>query len=139
MDLIDEIERLRLEQGISQADMAREFGVPSQNYNNWVYRHSLPKSHYAKAQRLLQRSRTMSEQGSGHTSVRKNPEASPELLTDATWIAVTQDEKAALMAARTHPEKTKAFVQFLGMDETERQNLRAYLEIAAGRVPPEKN
>lgn len=55
------------------------------------------------------------------------------------WTAATKDEKAALTAARTHPEETKAFVQFLGMDKEERDNLRAFLEIAAGRVPPEKN
>jgi SOS-response transcriptional repressor LexA len=49
MDLIDEIERWRKSKGLKPADMARLFRVPAQNYNNWVYRKSLPKSQYQTA------------------------------------------------------------------------------------------
>ena len=54
MDLIHRIEEIRERRGLKQADMARRFGVPSQNYNNWVYRGSLPKEHYEVALRLIE-------------------------------------------------------------------------------------
>lgn len=53
MDLIVKIEQHRESAGLKKADMARYFKVESQNYNNWVYRGSLPKEHYAAALKLL--------------------------------------------------------------------------------------
>lgn len=53
MKLIEQIEKYRETNRLSKADMARLFGVPLQNYNNWVYRSSLPKEHYEFAQSLI--------------------------------------------------------------------------------------
>lgn len=53
MNLIARVEKYREETGQTKADMARRFGVPEQNYNNWVYRNSLPKDYYPIAQALL--------------------------------------------------------------------------------------
>lgn len=53
MDLIIELEKYRDSRGLRKADMAREFNVASQTYNNWVYRGSLPKEHFITAQKLL--------------------------------------------------------------------------------------
>jgi len=52
-DLIGKIESVREERGLYKADMARAFGVPEQNYNNWVYRKSLPKEHISRAMEIL--------------------------------------------------------------------------------------
>lgn len=53
MNLIKEIEQLRVSQGLSKTAMADRFGVIYQNYNNWVARASLPKEHYEKALKML--------------------------------------------------------------------------------------
>lgn len=53
MDIIDKLETWRTNNSHTKAHMARIFGVPEQNYNNWVYRGSLPKSQYTIAQNLL--------------------------------------------------------------------------------------
>lgn len=53
MDLIYEIESYREKSGLGKADMARIFGVPEQNYNNWTYRGSLPKAYYERAREIL--------------------------------------------------------------------------------------
>lgn len=56
MDLIEEIEALREDRGMTKADMARAFGLEaSQNYNNWVYRGSLPKDRINAALKILGR------------------------------------------------------------------------------------
>jgi len=52
-DLIEKIEEHRIAQGLFKADMARRFNVPDRNYNNWVYRRSLPKEFYEKAREIL--------------------------------------------------------------------------------------
>lgn len=52
-DLIEQIESVREERGLYKADMARAFGVPEQNYNNWVYRKSLPKQQISRAMEIL--------------------------------------------------------------------------------------
>lgn len=46
MNLIEDLERYRKENGLKKSEMARMFKVESQNYNNWVYRGSLPKEFY---------------------------------------------------------------------------------------------
>lgn len=56
MDLIIELEMHREANQLKKADMAREFNVAPQTYNNWVYRGSLPKEHFATAQKLLNKS-----------------------------------------------------------------------------------
>ena len=53
MNLIAELEKYREQKGLKKADMARLFGVDSQNYNNWVYRNSLPKEFYEKALSII--------------------------------------------------------------------------------------
>tara|TARA_R110002110_G_scaffold415835_1_gene657191 strand:- start:20086 stop:20754 length:669 start_codon:yes stop_codon:yes gene_type:complete len=53
MDLIEKIELHREQEGLSKADMARRFGVEPQRYNNWVYRGSLPKSFFSRAEEIL--------------------------------------------------------------------------------------
>lgn len=53
MNLISQIEKFRVSEGLTKADMARLFDVPLQNYNNWVYRNSLPKDRFATAMDLL--------------------------------------------------------------------------------------
>lgn len=53
MDLLKEIEKRRLELGLKKTEMAQLFGVEPQNYNNWVYRGSLPKEQYTTALTLL--------------------------------------------------------------------------------------
>jgi len=53
MNLIDEVEKYRKSKGLKKADMARHFKVENQNYNNWVYRGSLPKDYVFAAQSLL--------------------------------------------------------------------------------------
>jgi len=52
MDPIEEVEKWREAKLLIPADMARLFGVASQNYNNWVYRGSLPKAYYKKAREI---------------------------------------------------------------------------------------
>lgn len=46
MNLIEELEKYREANGLKKSEMARMFKVESQNYNNWVYRGSLPKEFY---------------------------------------------------------------------------------------------
>lgn len=53
MKLMQQIEKLRKERGLSKAEMARRFGVENQNYNNWTYRNSLPKEFYEVGIRML--------------------------------------------------------------------------------------
>lgn len=53
MNLITEIESYREQLDLSKADMARMFKVPLQNYNNWVYRGSLPKGQFDRAYEIL--------------------------------------------------------------------------------------
>lgn len=53
MNLIADLERYRKNAGLQKSDMARLFGVPDQNYNNWVYRGSLPKDQYQTAFTIL--------------------------------------------------------------------------------------
>lgn len=53
MNLIQELENYREQKSLKKADMARLFGVPEQNYNNWVYRNSLPKEQMDKARGIL--------------------------------------------------------------------------------------
>jgi len=51
--VIKSIENYRVARSLTKADMARIFGVPLQNYNNWVYRGSLPKEYFREARRLV--------------------------------------------------------------------------------------
>lgn len=54
-DLIKKVEGYRTSKGLTKADMARLIGAnSSQQYNNWVYRGSLPKEYYARAHRILE-------------------------------------------------------------------------------------
>jgi phage repressor protein C with HTH and peptisase S24 domain len=53
MNLIAELEQHRKRNGLQKSDMAGLFGVPDQNYNNWVYRGSLPKDRYQSALKIL--------------------------------------------------------------------------------------
>ena len=53
-DLIEELEAHREEEGISKAQMSRLMQANSlQQYNNWVYRKSLPKEWHARAFKIL--------------------------------------------------------------------------------------
>ena len=63
MNLIEKIEALRLRQGLTKTEMASQFGVIFQNYNNWIARSSLPKEHYEKAHQLLQKDSIRESQG----------------------------------------------------------------------------
>ena len=62
MDLIAELEDHRKREGLKKSDMARLFSVEPQNYNNWVYRNSLPKDHYGVAYAILGRDNESVEQ-----------------------------------------------------------------------------
>jgi len=54
MNLIEKVEEKRRELGLSKADVARQLKAPtSQNYNNWVYRNSMPKHFYDAAYTFL--------------------------------------------------------------------------------------
>ncbi len=54
MDLIERVEKHRLELGLTKAEVARMLKAPtSQNYNNWVYRASMPKNFYDAAYLFL--------------------------------------------------------------------------------------
>lgn len=53
MELINDIEELRIKQGLTLTEMGAQFDVPYQNYNNWVARGSLPKKYIPKAQQIL--------------------------------------------------------------------------------------
>jgi len=54
-DLIKKVEDYRTSKGLNKADMARLIGAnSSQQYNNWVYRGSLPKEYYDRALRILE-------------------------------------------------------------------------------------
>lgn len=64
MDLIEKLEAYRIARGLKRVDMARIFGVDQQRYNNWVYRNSLPKQFYPKAQALLK--------AAGNTDIAEN-------------------------------------------------------------------
>ena len=52
--LIEMIEKKRKANGMRMADAARALGVPSQNYNNWVYRGSLPKRYIDAAKKFIE-------------------------------------------------------------------------------------
>lgn len=53
-NLLKELEKWREARGITKAQMARVIGAnSSQHYNNWVYRGSLPKEYYFKAQEVI--------------------------------------------------------------------------------------
>jgi SOS-response transcriptional repressor LexA len=69
MEPIEEIEEYRERQRLKPADMARLFKVALQNYNNWVYRKSLPKQHYRRAGELLGKSLEPSNVG-GQVPIR---------------------------------------------------------------------
>ena len=51
--LIERVEKARKAQSLIPADMARYFGVNPQNYNNWIYRNSLPKKYYDTAYKFI--------------------------------------------------------------------------------------
>lgn len=53
MKLLNDLEDFRERNGLAKADMARRFDVPLQNYNNWVYRNSLPKDKIDLAHEIL--------------------------------------------------------------------------------------
>lgn len=54
-DLIQQVEEYRISKGLIKAEMAKLIGAnSSQQYNNWVYRNSLPKEYIPRAQRLLE-------------------------------------------------------------------------------------
>lgn len=50
---ITDVEKYRIDNNLSKADLARYFGVLPQNYNNWVYRKSLPKEFIGAAFSLV--------------------------------------------------------------------------------------
>lgn len=50
---MSELEKYRVDNHLSKAEMSRIFKVVPQAYNNWVYRNSLPKEHIALATKLL--------------------------------------------------------------------------------------
>jgi len=55
-ELIKKLERYRVRQGKTKAEMSLLIGANSnQHYNNWVYRESLPKKFYEKAMELIER------------------------------------------------------------------------------------
>lgn len=131
--------RLRFKPRLTQGAIAEAVGIKQATYSELETGKSSSTAYLPQLAKVLNVDAHWLATGEGSPCGDSNADDTSGITAQSSWIAVTQDEKAALMAARTHPEKTKAFVQFLGMDETERQNLRAYLEIAAGRVPPEKN
>ncbi|MDX1489709.1 MAG: S24 family peptidase [Pseudohongiellaceae bacterium] len=53
IDWIQELENYRAAKSLKKAAMARMFGVESQNYNNWVYRGSLPKEFVEQARAIV--------------------------------------------------------------------------------------
>jgi transcriptional regulator with XRE-family HTH domain len=74
MNLIENIEALRARQGLTKTEMASQFGVIFQNYNNWIARSSLPKEHYDKAHELLQNDSVRETQGEHHTGESASPD-----------------------------------------------------------------
>lgn len=53
-DLIHQLERYREASGLRKSQISRLIGANSaQQYNNWVYRKSLPKKFYGKAFEIL--------------------------------------------------------------------------------------
>lgn len=78
MKLIESLEKYRQSHGLSKADMARRFDVPLQNYNNWVYRSSLPKEHIALAQKLL----SEANEAINTTELKRKPELVPVI----SWV-----------------------------------------------------
>lgn len=53
-DIMDRLERWRLANNKSKADMSRLFKASSrQDYSNWLSRDSLPKKHWAQAAKLI--------------------------------------------------------------------------------------
>lgn len=50
---IEQVEKYRIINKLSGADIARIFGVSSQRYYNWVSRGSLPKEYFETAIRLV--------------------------------------------------------------------------------------
>ena len=61
MKLITELEEYRKANNLKRVEMAKIFGVEPQNYNNWVYRRSLPKEHIEKAKRVLGHTDSLSD------------------------------------------------------------------------------
>lgn len=53
MITIEKVEKWRERNKLSKSDVARLFDVEPQNYNNWVYRSSLPKEKIARALELI--------------------------------------------------------------------------------------
>lgn len=52
--LVQKLEKYRKANGLTKADMARLVGANSnQQYNNWVYRGSLPKEFYTRVATIL--------------------------------------------------------------------------------------
>jgi len=78
MKLIESLENYRVERGLSKADMARKFDVALQNYNNWVYRSSLPKEHMPLAQALISET---PESNNATELLRK-----PDLVPLISWV-----------------------------------------------------
>ena len=55
MDLIEEVEAVRIQLGLTKTDVSKTLGAPTpQNYNNWVYRGSMPKNYFPVAQKFLE-------------------------------------------------------------------------------------
>ncbi len=108
MNLIIELEKYREKEGLNKADMARLFEVAEQNYNNWVYRNSLPKAYYSQALRLLEANANAAE-------LRRPPELIPLIswVSAGTWCDTPDnyapgDAEDWLPCPSRHSKKTYA-------------------------------
>lgn len=69
-NLIEQLEEYRVSQGKSKADMSLLVGANSnQQYNNWVYRGSLPKKFYEKAVAIINSERAAVAQGGANNNL----------------------------------------------------------------------
>lgn len=84
MDPIEDLERYRTQNELSKAEMARLFAVEPQRYNNWVYRGSLPKSFYARAEEVLEGSNLRLPEAPGQAGRRPDRFYIPRLDVEAS-------------------------------------------------------
>ncbi len=73
MSLIKELEKIRTELGIKQSQMAQRIGVPNQNYNNWIYRNSIPKEYIDKVREIITLSNPEVREPQAEYTTKKDP------------------------------------------------------------------
>lgn len=95
MNIIEKLEAFRETESLKAADMARLFGVAPQNYNNWVYRRSLPKDHFKRAEAILGVRHGVQEHSPAYTALTAPSAAEVPLLTYAQAGALSDTTDAS--------------------------------------------